>query len=117
MTAYVARVTIGASRSVLMAMIAFAERAADDVLDRPADPARDVQVRCDARPGLADLLGVWSPAGRGHDARDADRAAEQRRELVELGEALRTPDAAPATDDDPRVGERDRPGPRPARGR
>src|SRR4029078_12050848 len=29
---------------------------ADDVLDRPADPAFDVEIRCDARPGLADLL-------------------------------------------------------------
>ena len=82
---------------------------ADHVLDRPADAAGDVQVRRDPRPGLADLLGVRPPAGRGDDARHADGPAEQGRELVELREALGAPDAAAATDDDARVGQRDRP--------
>ena len=81
---------------------------ADHVLDRPADAAGDVQVGRDPGPGLTDLLGMRAPAGRGHDARDADGAAEQRGELVELREALGAPDAAAATDDDTGVRERDR---------
>ena len=99
--------TIGASRSVLMASTALAARAADEVLDGAADPAGDVQVRRDPRPGLADLLGVRPPAGRGDDARHADRPAEQCRQLVELGEALGAADAAAATDHDPGIGQRD----------
>ena len=65
---------IGASRSVLTTRIALGRLAADDVLDRPADPAGDVQVRRDPRPGLADLHRVGSPAGARHDPRDADGA-------------------------------------------
>ena len=52
---------------------------ADHVLDRPADAAGDVQVGRDPRPGLADLLGVRPPAGRGHDARDARRSRQAAR--------------------------------------
>ena len=56
--------------------------AADHVLDRAADAARDVELRRDARAGLADLVGVRAPAEVRHDARAADRAAEERRELL-----------------------------------
>ena len=81
--------------------------AAGDVLRRAADPARDVEVGRDLRARLADLVGVRPPAGARDDARAADRAVEQRRELLEDREALARPDAAPAGDDDLRVGERD----------
>ena len=39
--------------------------AARHVLRRPGDPTRDVEVGCDLRPGLADLVGVRAPAGHG----------------------------------------------------
>src|SRR3954469_5357862 len=62
--------------------------AADDVLDRAADPASDVEVRRDAQPGLADLVGMGPPAQARHDSRPADGAAEQAGELLEPREAL-----------------------------
>ena len=81
--------------------------ATGDVLRRAADPAGDVEVGRDLRPGLADLVGVRPPAGARDDARAADRGVEQRRELLEDREALRGPDPAPTGDDDLGVGERD----------
>ena len=47
------------------------------MLDGTADAAGDVQVGGDAGTGLADLVGVWSPAVVGDDARAADGTAEQ----------------------------------------
>src|SRR5882672_3181375 len=44
---------------------------ADDVLDRAADAAGDVEVGRDPRPRLSDLVGMWSPAQVGDDARAA----------------------------------------------
>ena len=99
---------MGASLSLLIARIGFARLAADEVLDRAADAAGDVEVRRDARAGLADLVGVRAPAEVRDDARAADGAAEQRGQLLEDGEALRAADAAAAADDDARVVERRR---------
>ncbi len=81
--------------------------AADDVLDRAADAARDVQVGRDPQARLADLVGVRPPAGARHDPRAADRAAEQPGQLLEVAEPFGAADASPAADDDLRVGERD----------
>ncbi len=80
---------------------------ADDVLDGPADAAGDVQVGGDPRPGLPDLLGVRSPAGGRHHAGNPDRAAEERGQLIQLGEPLGASDTATAADDDAGIGERD----------
>ena len=82
--------------------------AADDVLDRAADAAGDVQVRRDAEPGLADLVRVRPPAEARHDARAADGAAEQRRRAPPAcSNPSAEPDAAAAADDDLCLGERD----------
>ncbi len=73
----------------------------DLVLDRAADPEREVQLRLDDLAGLADLLGVRDPAGVDGRARRPDGAAERLRELLDEAEALRAADAATAGDDDP----------------
>src|SRR6185295_2058338 len=80
---------------------------ADHVLDRAADPAGDIHTRGDPLSGLADLVGVWPPAGARDDARTADRGTEQLGQLLEVGEALAAPDAAPAPDDDLGIAQRD----------
>ena len=107
MTAYVAleedrRVRVRVDREDPLGRLA-----ADDVLDRAADAARDVEVRGDARPGLADLLGVRPPAQARRDARHADRGAEQLGQLVEHGERLGAAEPATATDDDLGLRQRD----------
>ena len=74
--------------------------AARQVLDRPADPTRHVEIGGDARAGLADLLAVRAPAGTRHSARDTDGCSEQAGELLERREALGAADPTPAPDDD-----------------
>ena len=81
--------------------------AAGDVLRRAGDAAGDVDLGRDLVARLPDLVRVRAPAGHRHRARAADRAAEQRRELLDRREALGRADAAAAGDDDLRVGERD----------
>src|SRR5207253_5891871 len=81
--------------------------AADHVLDRTADPARDVEVRRDPGPGLADLVAVRPPAEAGHSPRAANRAAEQAGELLQGGEALGASHTSAPADDDARLRERD----------
>src|SRR5439155_27346227 len=76
--------------------------AADDVLDRAAHATRDIEVGRDACSRLSDLVGVGPPAEVGYDARTADSASEQARELLEHAEPLLASDAAAATDDDAR---------------
>ena len=78
-----------------------------DVLGRAADPARDVEVGRHLRSGLPHLVGVRTPARARDDARTADGAVEQPRELLEDREPFGRADAAAAGDDDLRVGERD----------
>jgi hypothetical protein len=75
--------------------------AADDVLDRAADAARDVEVGRDPRARLSNLVGMRSPAEVGDDARAADGASEEVRELLEQLEPLLAADAAAAADNDP----------------
>ena len=91
--------------------------AAGHVLRRARDAARDVDVRRDLRPGLADLVRVRAPAGHRHRARAADGAAEQAGELLDDPEPFRRARAAPARDDDLRLGERDAAGARRRRAR
>ena len=91
--------------------------ASGHVLGGAADPAGDVDLRRDLRPRLADLVGVGAPAGARHRARAADRAAEQRRELLDHREALGRADPATAGDDDVGVGQRDPAGGRRRRAR
>src|SRR4029453_5704665 len=50
--------------------------AADDVLDRAADAAGDVEGGRDPRPALSDLVGVQWPAEVGDDRRAPRRTAE-----------------------------------------
>ena len=71
------------------------------MLDRAADPEREVELGLDDLAGLADLLGVRDPAGVDGRPRRPDRAAERLRELLDELEALRAADAAAAGDDDP----------------
>ena len=68
----------------------------DLVLDRAADPEREVELRLHDLAGLADLLGVRDPAGVDRRARRTDRAAERLGELLDELEALRPADAAAA---------------------
>src|SRR5581483_7958975 len=77
------------------------------VLRGAADPARDVELRRDLRPRLANLIGVRPPARARHDARAADPRAENRRKVFEDREALLRAHASPAADYDLRFGERD----------
>ncbi len=79
---------------------------ARDVLRRSRHTAGDVDLGRDLVPRLPHLVGVRAPARHRHRARAADGTAEQRRELLDHGEALRRADAAPTGDDDLRVGER-----------
>ncbi len=79
----------------------------DPVLDGPGDAARDVELGGDAGARLADLVGVVAPAVVGDRPRAADHPAERGGELLERGEALGRPHAAPAADDDGGRGERD----------
>src|SRR6185503_2725708 len=72
---------------------------ADDVLDRPADAARDVEVGRDPGAGLPDLVPVRAPAGAGDHARDTDRPPQERRQLLERREALRSADTAATAND------------------
>src|ERR1700694_1746580 len=81
--------------------------AADHVLNRAADAARNVQIRSDPRPGLAALIAVWPPAEAGYRTRAADRATEQAGEFLQRGEALGAAHAATAADDDACLCERD----------
>src|SRR5207244_11911301 len=76
--------------------------ATDDVLDRAADAARDVEVRRDPRARLPDLVGMRSPPEVRDDARPSDGPAEEIGELLEQLESLRAADPAPAADADPR---------------
>ena len=71
------------------------------MLDRAADPEREVELRLDDLAGLADLLGVRDPARIDRRTRRADRAAERRGELADEREPVRAADAAAARDDDP----------------
>ena len=109
MTAYVARVTIGASRSVLMARIALAERAPTMCWIAPLMPQamyRSGAIRVPVWPTC------WACGRQPAEVttRDTpDGPAKQRRELVELRETLGAPDAAAATDHDASVGQRDHP--------
>ena len=73
------------------------------MLDRAADPEREVELRLDDLAGLADLLGVRDPARVDGRPRRPDRATERLRELLDELEAVRAPDAAAARDDDPRL--------------
>src|SRR5438128_4487389 len=81
--------------------------APNHVLNRTADSARDVEIRRDPGPGLADLVTVRPPAEAGHRPRAANRAAEQAGELLQRGEAFRTADTSAPADDDARLRERD----------
>src|SRR5262249_59850602 len=56
---------------------------ADDVLDRAADAARDVEVGRNSCTGLPDLVGMRSPAEVRDDARAADGTSEEVRKLLE----------------------------------
>ena len=71
------------------------------------DPARDVEVGCDALARLADLVGVRPPALIGDDPGTTDGCAEQLGERFDGGEALFRPDAAPAAHDHRRRRQRD----------
>src|SRR3989442_8517532 len=75
--------------------------ATDHVLNRAADAAGDIEVGRDPCPGLADLVAVRPPAETRYSPRAADRAAEQRRQLLQRPDSLGTahpaatpPDAA-----------------------
>src|SRR5204863_3811160 len=74
--------------------------AADNVLDRTADAARDVEVRRDPRAGLANLVRVRAPAEIRDDARAADGPAQQGRERLEQFDSFLAPHSAAAADDD-----------------
>src|SRR5215207_3090873 len=69
---------------------------ADLVLDRARDPRREIQLRRDGLPRLADLRCVRVPARVDDGARRGDRAAERARELLERVEALGVAQAAAA---------------------
>ena len=83
---------------------------ADLVLDRAGDPERDVELRRDRLPGLADLRRIRVPPCVDDRARRRDGAAERCRQVLGQLEAVRATEPAPACDDD--VGVLDR---RPAR--
>src|SRR5579862_2143115 len=70
------------------------------VLDRAGDAERDVELRRDCLPGLADLRRVRIPAGVDDGARRADGASESARELLREGEVLGRAETAAAGDDD-----------------
>src|SRR4051794_14787324 len=76
---------------------------ADLVLDRPADPERDIELRRDDLAGLADLRAVRVPAGVDDRACRADRAPERLRELFGEREVVGRAETPPARDDDVRV--------------
>src|SRR3954447_23864908 len=61
---------------------------ADLVLDRARDAERDVELRRDGLAGLADLRGVWIPAGVDDGTGRADRAAERLRQLLREREVV-----------------------------
>ena len=73
------------------------------MLDRAADPEREIQLRLDDLARLADLLGIRDPAGIDRGTGRPDRAAERLGDLLDELEALRAADAAAAGDDDPRL--------------
>src|SRR4051812_38661078 len=73
---------------------------ADLVLDRAGDPGREVELRRDGLPRLADLGGVRVPARVDHRAGGGDRAAERPRQLLERLEAVRVAEAAAAGHED-----------------
>src|SRR5687768_16224125 len=70
----------------------------DLVLDRPGDPAGDVELRRDGLARLADLSRVRVPAGVDDGPRRADRTAQRLRELLDERELLRLPEPASARD-------------------
>ena len=76
------------------------------MLNRPADPAGQVQLRRYPGAGLAHLLLVRPPAFAGHHPGHPDNAAEQPGELLEYAESVGSADAAAAADHDPRRGQR-----------
>ncbi len=63
----------------------------DDVLDRARDPDRDVELRRDRPPGLADLKGGRSPPRVRDRTRGSHRCAERGRELLHEVEILGSP--------------------------
>src|SRR5690606_8328339 len=84
---------------------------AGDMLDRPGDPGRQVELRRDGLAGLPDLELVRVVAGVGRRPGGADRPAEQVSELLQQPEPLRAADSSTAGDDLRGLGEL-RPGPR-----
>src|SRR3954449_2157661 len=54
----------------------------DLVLDRARDSRREIELRRDRLPGLADLRRVRVPAGVDHGTRRSNGAAESARELL-----------------------------------
>src|SRR5919107_460758 len=90
---------IGVDREDLLSALA-----PGDVLRRPADAARDIEVRRDLGAGLADLVGVRAPAGARDHAGAADGRVQQARELLEDAEAVRRSHAAPAAHHHLRLG-------------
>src|SRR3990172_11693265 len=67
---------------------------AGDVLHRPADPARDVQLRPHGLPALAYLAGLREPLQIGERARCTYHAAEGSGELLDDLQVLLLLDAA-----------------------
>ena len=92
---------IGASSSLLMAMIVFEILHAGEVLDRAGNADRDIDFGSDDLAGLADLVIVGRIAGIDRGAARADRGAELVGERVEQGvELLGRAERAAARDDD-----------------
>src|SRR3989304_5855046 len=80
---------------------------AGDVLHRPADSARDVQLRPHGLPALAYLAGLRKPLQIGERARRAHHPPEDLGELLDDLQVLLLLDAAPRAHDDVRRGDVD----------
>jgi hypothetical protein len=71
----------------------------DLVLDRARDPARDIELRRDRLPGLADLGGVRIPACVYDRTGRSNGAAEGFREVLDQREVLGLPEPAASRND------------------
>src|ERR1700752_4371479 len=75
------------------------------VLNRPGDPERDVELRRDRLPGLADLELAWVVTGVHRGAGRADRGAQRVGQLLDHAEVFGTAYTTATGDDDGRLGE------------
>src|SRR5204863_1556680 len=75
---------------------------AGQVLDRSRDADGDVELRCDDLAGLANLQLVRRESGVDRGPRSTDGRAEQRGELFDALEVVRTAEPASASYDAPR---------------